>query len=287
VTRGPRPHALPILKWAGGKRRLVAALAELLPGDFASRRYVEPFAGGAAMFFALRPPRALLADINPDLMALYRAVRDDVENVASHLAELERAHSPSHFYDTRTRYNARAHACEAERAAWLIYLNKTCFNGLYRVNRRGEFNVPLGRHARPKIAEPEALRAASHRLHFAELTTGDFESTLAAVGPEDCVYLDPPYVPTSQSANFCGYAVDGFTEADQARLCETFSALARRGTRVVLSNSDTPLVRELYRGYRLVPVLAHRSVSSKKESRGPARELVVLSYLHAPRDRDH
>jgi DNA adenine methylase len=278
VTLTAAPEVRPILKWAGGKRRLVPALAELLPSDFHTRRYVEPFAGGAAMFFALAPCRALLADINADLVALYRAVRDDPASVAAHLIELERAHSAAHFYDTRARYNARSYRSEAELAAWFVYLNKTCFNGLYRVNRQGHFNVPHGRYAAPTIADAVALRAASERLQSTHLAAGDFATTLRDAGAGDFAYLDPPYVPTSPSANFCGYAAAGFAQSEQERLCETFRALDRRGARVLLSNSDTPLVRRLYRGYRLHPVLAHRCVSSRSGSRGLARELVVLNY---------
>lgn len=268
----------PILKWAGGKRSLLPAFQPLLPAGFENMRLVEAFAGGAAVFFGTAAPRALLSDINPALMETYAAVRDDLQGVIAHLADLAARHCTAHYYDVRTRFNQRRFGCSAELAAAFVYLNKTCFNGLYRVNRAGAFNVPAGKQKNPAILDVEGLSAASVRLRSAQLVAASFEQVLAQVAVDDFVYLDPPYVPRSRSSNFAAYAAGGFTDADHERLRDAFVALARRGVRVMLSNSDTPRVRALYRGWDLQQVEAHRSLGCKVATRGAVHEVVVRSY---------
>jgi DNA adenine methylase len=282
-VRSARPagavsRATPFLKWVGGKGKLRHALTALLPSGVALMRHVEPFLGGGALFFARAPERALLCDINQDLIATYEVVRDDVSELLSQLARLSRDHGQERYYAVRERYNARKPRSPAERAAQFIYLNKTCFNGLFRVNRKGEFNVPMGRYAKPNIADTEVLLAASERLKHVELRCASFECLLSEARPGDFVYMDPPYEPLSRTANFTSYAQDGFSQEDQARLRDVFRELDRRGAKLMLSNSDVPLIRDLYRGYNVEVVLAPRAVNCDAKNRGPVSEVVIRNY---------
>jgi DNA adenine methylase len=273
-----RETATPFLKWVGGKGKLRHALGGLLPPGVELMRHVEPFVGGGALFFARAPERALLCDINADLIGTYEAVRDEPQAVLGQLRRLSRTHDEQGYYKERERYNARAHKSRAERAAQFIYLNKTCFNGLYRVNRRGEFNVPMGRYTNPNIADSETLLAASRALAQAELRCTPFESLLSLVRPGDFVYLDPPYEPLSRTANFTSYAQDGFSQEKQSDLRNVFRELDRRGAKLMLSNSDVPFIRDLYRGFEIEQVFAPRAVSCDAKSRGPVSEVVVRNY---------
>lgn len=272
--------AQPFLKWVGGKRRLVPRLSKLLPANAAFLRHIEPFAGGGAFFFARSttsiPGR--LTDTNPNLMLTYKVVRDDVGNLLSHLADLARGHSTARYYEVRARYNAGHYACAAELAAIFIYLNKTCFNGLYRVNRSGQFNVAAGRYKTPNILDEAGLIAASAHLRTTDLARAPFEATLTEAGEGDFVYLDPPYEPLSSTANFCSYAATGFSAADQKRLRDASKAAADRGAKVMVSNSDTPLIRSLYRDWTIERISAPRSVSCKVATREPVTELIIRSY---------
>jgi DNA adenine methylase len=275
VTLAP---ARPFLKWAGGKGKLLSQLRAFLPRGVERMRHVEPFAGGAALYFESVSATAWLSDINEKLMHTYRAVRDDLEQLLVHLAELARDHSAARYYEVREQYNWGGFGRGAELGAAFIYLNRTCFNGLYRVNRDGRFNVPIGRYAHPTILDEAALRAASENLRRAELGHGDFATVLTNVGRGDFVFLDPPYQPVSKTAGFRSYARDGFSLEDQERLRDAFAAAARRGARLLLTNSDTREVRRLYRGWSTSAVLAQRSINSDPSGRGIVRELVVRSY---------
>ena len=279
------PHAsaavlqpAPIVKWAGGKSKLMSQLVPLLPPGVELRRHVEPFAGGAAVFFALRPERALLCDVNPSLIATYEAVRDDVDSVIEQLERLSRDHDERAYYRVRERYNRARKLASSERAAIFIYLNKTCFNGLHRVNLKGEFNVPAGRYVNPRILNEHALRAASAQLAHCELQCTGFESLLSLARPGDFIYLDPPYEPVSETASFTAYAQNGFDRHDQMRLRDVFAALDRRGCRLMLSNSDVPFIRDLYRDYRIDFVAAARAINRDASKRGPVQEVVVRNY---------
>jgi DNA adenine methylase len=181
----------------------------------------------------------------------------------------------------RDRWNAAAASSPAERAAAFIYLNKTCYNGLWRVNRRGRFNVPLGRYANPGIVDADGLHAAARALAGAELAVAPFEDVLAHAAPGDLVYFDPPYVPLSATAHFTAYTAGGFSAADQARLAEVFRALDERGCAVLLSNHDTPMVRRLFHGYRVDRVLCARNINSRAEARGAVAEVIVSNGLRA------
>ena len=278
ATPAVRGASSPFLKWVGGKGKLRHALAAALPSGVELMRHVEPFVGGGALFFSRAPERALLCDINADLIDTYQAVRNEVGLVLVHLTKLAQKHGPEHYYKVRERYNRRRERSQAERAAHFIYLNKTCFNGLYRVNRRGEFNVPMGRYAKPNIADAKTLYEASAGLAQADLRCAPFEALVAEARPGDFIYFDPPYEPVSRTANFTSYAQSGFSADDQARLRDVFRALDRRGAKLMLSNSDVPLIRDLYRGFRMDVVMAPRAVSCDASARGAVPELVIRNY---------
>jgi DNA adenine methylase len=265
------------VKWAGGKGRLLAQLEPLLPPAVEQRRHVEPFLGGGAMFFSRRPERALLSDVNPALIRTYRAVQRDVSGVIAALRRLAARHDKDHFYETRDRYN-RLTLGPAEHAATFIYLNKTCFNGLHRVNRRGEFNVPYGRYEKPRILDEAVLRAASRAFAAAELEIAGFEALIERARPGDFIYFDPPYAPVSSTANFTSYAQNGFAHEDQARLADVYRALDRRGCRLMLSNSDVPAIHELYAAFRIDLVAAPRAISCNAAKRKAVTEVVVRNY---------
>jgi DNA adenine methylase len=268
----------PILKWVGGKSRILAQLLPLLPPGAELMRHVEPFMGGGAMFFARRPARALLADKNASLCATYAAVRDEVDTVIANLLELSEGHGPERYYVVRHRYNHAARLSNTERAAMFIYLNKTCFNGLHRVNRRGEFNVPAGRYENPRILDEALLRSVSRELARAELHCAGFEDLLSQAKPGDFIYFDPPYEPVSSTANFTAYGRDGFNRDDQTRLRDVFTELNRRRCKLMLSNSDVPFIRDLYRKFRIDTVAAPRAINCDATRRGLVSEVVVRNY---------
>lgn len=268
--------ARPFVKWVGGKGRLMSQLRPLLPRGVERMRHVEPFVGGGAMFFARQPRRAVLSDINPDLVNAYRCLRDDVAGVIAALTELARVgHDPDTYYTVRARYNAGEGYGRPLRAALFIYLNKTCFNGLYRVNQRGRFNVPVGRYKNPAIVDVATLHAASAALAGVDVRCAPFEEVLAGAEPGDFVYLDPPYEPVSSTASFTRYAQRGFTRQDQVHLRDVFGELHRRGAAVMLTNSDVPLVRELYAGFDVTPIRAARAINANPSRRGLVTELVI------------
>lgn len=259
----------PFLKWAGGKSQLLGRLRAHVPPSYG--RYFEPFLGGGALFFALRPARGVLSDVNREIIDCYTAVRDDVSGLVAALR--------NHRYDSKHYYAVRdadpAALPLVERAARTIFLNKTGFNGLYRVNRSGKFNVPFGRYAKPAICDEENLRACSAALANVELLAADFERAGARAAAGDFVYFDPPYVPLSRTAAFTAYAPGGFDLDAQARLASFFGTLAERGVAVLLSNSDVPAIRKLYARYAMQSIEATRVINCKATRRGPVRELLV------------
>lgn len=265
----------PFLKWAGGKRRLLRQYEPFLPQRIDT--YYEPFLGGGAVFFHLaeRANRAVLGDINPELVNVYCCVRDQVETLIRHLWDHQRRHTPDYYYEVRQRQQLRS---PVERAARLIYLNKTCYNGLYRENSQGHFNVPVGKYKNPAICDPALLRAASAALQIADIEAFSFETLLErSLTPRDFVYFDPPYHPISPTSSFTGYSRYGFTGADQERLAMVFRTLATQGQRVMLSNSDCDLIRQLYQGFTMHPILAARAINSRAGRRGKIGELLITS----------
>lgn len=269
----------PFLKWVGGKRKLLPTLLPLLPVGVERMRHVEPFLGGGAMFFSRAPRGAALSDVNSDLIETYRAVRDLPDVVLGRLRVLARDHDEATYYAVRGAFNARSEESGPWRAAQFIYLNKTCFNGLFRVNRKGEFNVPAGKYTNPAIADADALLVASACLRGVSLRCAPFEVALRDVGEGDFVYLDPPYAPVSDTSNFTSYTQGGFAGVDQVRLAAMFRFLDRRGAKVMLSNSDVPLTRKLYSGYTVDVIQAARSINSDASKRGAVNELVVRNYV--------
>jgi DNA adenine methylase len=277
VVSAPAPR--PILKWVGGKTQLLDQLKPLLPKTW--NRYFEPFVGGAAVFFDLRTRRpnmaAFLSDVNAELVNCYLSVRDDVDGVIAALRK--HVHSRDHYYDVRAWKPAEL--APAQRAARTIFLNKTGYNGLYRVNRSGQFNVPFGRMNNPMFCDVENLRACSKALAGVSIAHGDYSEVLRRAKKGDFVYFDPPYVPLSTTSDFTAYIPGGFGEGEQRKLAKVFAKLAARGVEVMLSNSDTPLVRELYADFDIRVVYAARSVNSNATRRGKLAEVVVRNRKKA------
>ena len=270
------PSTTPIIKWVGGKTRLLGELIARLPPHH--ERYFEPFAGGAAMFFRLAPERAVLADLNADLIGMYRAVAADPAGMVRRLAIHRDAHDEEHYYQVRERWNDRAVSWTSlDRAAAFIYLNRTCFNGLWRVNRGGGFNVPIGRYTNPLICDPDGLAAAAAVLVRAEVRCADYRTAVADAGRGDLVYFDPPYDPVTPTASFVSYTGGGFGPEQQAELADLVHTLADRGCHVLVSNSDTPRVRTLYRGLRIDRVSCPRAINSNAARRGDVDEVIVLA----------
>jgi DNA adenine methylase len=271
----PEPVAAPVIKWVGGKTKLLPQLTARMPERFG--RYYEPFAGGAALFFRMAPRRAVLSDSNADLIALYKAITEDVNAVIRRLQHHRDAHDEKHYYAMRAKWNEHHDKwSNAERAAAFIYLNKTCFNGLWRVNRAGDFNVPIGRYADPPICVPEALRAAQVVLARAELRCGDYRDAVADASRGDFVYFDPPYDPVTPTSNFTSYSAVGFGQDDQRALAETARQLVARGVKVMLSNSDTPFIRSIYTGFRIDQVKCPRAINSNAAKRGDVDEVIIM-----------
>ncbi|MDE2935030.1 MAG: DNA adenine methylase [Chloroflexota bacterium] len=287
--------AKPFLKWAGGKARLAPLIADRIGREpHRINRYHEPFLGGGAVFFALHEAGlirdASLADSNTDLIATYQAVRDDVEGVINALGAYARSYlalEPSqrglYYYDVRNRRRLRR---TDRKAARLLFLNKTCYNGLYRVNSKGHFNVPHGRHQNLRILDRENLRSAARALADADTGATDFEEACARAQPGDFVYLDPPYQPLNETSHFTSYTRDDFGFPDQERLRVAFDSLTSRGVPALLSNSDHPAIRDLYEGYAMEEVLMGRNINSKATERSPINELLVSNLERLSRVDD-
>lgn len=278
-TMGGAREAAPFVKWVGGKRKLAAQLLELRPARV--RRYVEPFVGGGALFFALRNAGfnepALLRDVNEELINTYQVVRDSPTDLVRALRQ--HVNTEEAFYAVRAQSPEDLDAIE--RAARFIYLNKTCFNGLHRVNKAGRFNSPFGRYDNPTICDEAGIFAASRALYNTSLAVRSFAALADEIGDGDFVYCDPPYVPASPTANFTAYSADGFGLAQQQQLAAVAREWAVRGATVVLSNADVPLVRELYAGMEITPVQMARNINSKATARGKVGE--VIATLNAPK----
>lgn len=262
--------AKPFLKWAGGKRQLLDHLRARVPEGHGT--YHEPFVGGGALFFDTAPERAILADWNPRLVRTYRSVRDNPEAVIARLATYP---NEKEFF-LRMREQDIDAGSDEDLAAWMIYLNKTGFNGLYRVNRRGGFNVPFGRYKNPKICDADNLRAASERLQGVEILHSDFRGVEERCKPGDFVYFDPPYVPASNTASFTAYTKNGFNLDDQAELRDLAMRLKEKGVSVLLSNSSVPEVHALYaEGFERIEIFANRAINSNAAKRGKVAEALI------------
>lgn len=265
----------PLLRWAGGKRLLLPRLIEHLPSDVAERTYHEPFVGAGSLFFYLRPSRAFLADANAHLIDSYKYVRDYPEQVHRYLREHARLDCDKHYYQVREQYNKRAFS--AAQAARFIYMNRTCFNGIFRVNKRGDFNVPYGWKASPVFPDLSQLRGASILLKRAKLKATTYDKTLDRVKKGDFVYLDPPYPPLNGTAYFTHYTADRFNQADQEQLARVVHELDRLGCFVMMTNADIPIITELYRGWVICSLQVVRYITCKS-NKHKVRELIITNY---------
>jgi len=266
---------MPFLKWAGGKGQLLDQMARFLPTSF--NTYFEPFLGGGALFFQLLPERAVLSDLNAELIQVYKSVREDPNGLMAALDKY-RLQPVTEDYFYRVRKQDPRELPHLDRAARAVFLNKTCFNGLYRVNSKGEFNVPFGHYRNPAFYIAENIQAASAALKGAELWAIDFREACKRPRRGDFVYLDPPYQPLTATAAFTDYTREGFGEKDQRDLAEVFRELDKRGCMVMLSNSATPMLRDLYRDFKSVTLKARRAINCKGNGRGAIDELLVMNY---------
>jgi DNA adenine methylase len=269
----------PFLKWAGGKGQLLEELMARVEAAKPFGRYHEPFLGGGALFFEMvrrgeLSRKALLSDNNPNLMDAYNGLKEDVEGVISLLKKHRVRHSEEYYYKVRGQVPKKT----TERAARIIYLNKTCYNGLYRENQSGQFNVPFGRYKKPAICDEANLRAVAVALKDAVVETRHFVTVLDVAGKGDLVYFDPPYHPLSRTSSFTGYEKTGFGEDSQRLLADVFRKLDGLGVKVLLSNSMTPLIQKLYAGFDLDTVYAARFVNSRADRRGRIREALVRNF---------
>lgn len=271
--------AKPFLKWVGGKRQLLPRLLAHVPERFGT--YHEPFVGGGALFFALRPRRAVLSDTNERLVRTYRGIQKDVEGVIDLLRSYP--HDKAFFLEKRRELIDAG--SDVEVAAWMIYLNRTGYNGLYRVNRDNQFNVPFGDYTSPSLCDAENLRACARALADARIEHAPFSAVTARAKRGDFVYFDPPYVPLSASSSFTAYTADGFGPAQQAELRDAARDLMGRGVHVVLSNSSAPQVFALYApNFAIAEVQATRRLNCKAEGRGKVKEVIICNP-DAPRGR--
>ncbi len=283
IAREPeRSVARPFLKWVGGKTQLLAQVGEFYPETYGI--YFEPFLGGGAMYFDLRPKTAVLNDVNPALIACYANIQKSPGAVIKILQGLQQEYVQSSeqaraeiFYRIRSEYNTLADTVP-QKTAYLIFLNKTCYNGMYRENSKGQFNVPFGRYRNPKILDEENLRNVSSVLATATLSSSSFEQAVREAKKNDFVYFDPPYHPLSHTSSFTSYHSQNFSQADQVKLRDIFVDLHERGCFVMLSNSYSDFVRRLYRGFYQHTMLANRAINCKATGRGKIKELLVTNY---------
>jgi len=251
--------AKPILKWVGGKTQMINELIKKTPKNY--NRYIEPFFGGGALFFYLKPIDAIISDSNPELVNLYISIRDNVDRVISLLKDYEKRNTPSEFYEIRQLHWQSLDKNDA--AARTIYLNKTCFNGLYRVNKKGQFNVPYGKYKNPNICDEVNLRNVSFELRNTKILEGDYKEVLRRNACEgDFIFLDPPYLPISTFSDFKRYTKEQFYEEDHQELAAMVHALVNKGCHVIHTNSNHPLVHELYKGYQIQIVNTKRNINS-------------------------
>jgi len=266
----------PFLRWVGGKQQLVKKLLSHLPSDHYKRRYIEPFLGAGSLFFSLLPRHARLSDANPHLIQTYEALRQCPLCVRKELLRHIDAHSPEHYYDVRDRYN-QCTCTSASQAARFIYLNKTCFNGIFRVNTKGRFNVPVGSKKNIEVPSLDFLKTVASTLSKAQLEACDYSTALSKAKSGDFVYLDPPYPALNGTSYFSHYTKDRFDSSDQKALASKVCELHSRGAKFMMSNADVPYIRELYSDYRIYSIPVQRYVSCKG-TRVSVGELIIKNY---------
>ena len=270
----------PFTKWTGGKRQLLPVIRELMPKTY--NRYFEPFVGGGALFFDLAPKDAVINDFNAELINCYQQIKDNPQELIEILKVHQEYNSKEYYLDLRSadRDERIDMMSEVQRAARILYMLRVDFNGLYRVNSKNQFNVPYGRYKNPKIVDENLVSAISTYLNNnqIEIKKGDFEKAVLDVQPGDFVYFDPPYIPLSETSAFTSYTHEGFSYDDQVRLRDTFKTLSDAGAYVMLSNSSSFLVEELYRDFNIHHVEAIRTNGAKSSSRGKISEIIVTNY---------
>ncbi|HEM2793035.1 TPA: DNA adenine methylase [Streptococcus suis] len=275
-----QPTLQPFTKWTGGKRQLLPIIKSLMPDNYNS--YFEPFIGGGAVFFELIPKKAIINDFNSELINCYRQIKDNPQKLIQLLTKHQENNSKEYYLELRAvdRDNRINKMTDVERAARIMYMLRVDFNGLYRVNSKNQFNVPYGRYKNPKIVDSELILSISQYLNKnnIEILTGDFEKAVEDVGAGDFVYFDPPYIPLSETSAFTSYTHEGFSYEEQVRLRDVFRKLDKKGAYVMLSNSSSPLVEELYKGFNIHKVEAIRTNGAKASSRGKISEFIVTNY---------
>ncbi|MDR0769186.1 MAG: DNA adenine methylase [Dysgonamonadaceae bacterium] len=270
----------PFVKWVGGKRQLMDAIMEAMPKNISNYTYVEPFLGGGAVLFHIQPKNAIVNDFNSELINVYNVVKENLDEL---IADLKKHRNESeYFYHIRSldRSEDFAKTGKIQRASRLIYLNKTCYNGLYRVNNAGEFNSPFGRYKNPNIINEPVLRAVSSYLNSnnIQILSGDYDDVLKNLDKNSFVYLDPPYHPISESSNFTGYIQGGWNIFDQVRLRKACDELTKKGVKFLLSNSASGFIKDQYRNYNISIVKATRSINVDAGKRGEVEELLIRNY---------
>ncbi len=283
----------PFVKWAGGKRQLLPKILDIVPDDF--ERYFEPFVGAGALFFALQSSQAILFDINNELINTYQVIKADVEGLIPILKQHEKKDSERYYYTVRGLATRKTKMLgipieelwntdllsPVEKAARFIYLNRTCYNGLYRVNSKNEFNVPYGDYKKPAVCSEDNLRDVNKVLNEtnAEIKCADFfRINEHGISEGDLIYFDPPYFPISDTSSFTGYTEGGFDYQSQKRLCELFKYASSKNAYCILSNSDTPLIQELYDGFNIRQVNVNRAINSNAKKRTGVSELLITNF---------
>lgn len=269
----------PVVKWVGGKRQLITEIEKYFPDKYST--YYEPFLGGGAVLFHFQPPKAVVNDVNNELINLYIVIKENVEEL---IYELEKhKNEKEYFYKIRALDRNKEFyesLTNVQKAARILYLNKTCFNGLFRVNNSGEFNTPFGKYKNPNIVDKITLTAVSNYFNQNNIKfmCGDFEEGVKGIRKGAFVYLDPPYDPVSDSSNFTGYSKEGFGRDDQKRLKKLCDKLNKREVKFLLSNSATDFIKDLYKDYEIEIIKAKRAINSKGDKRGEVDEVLIRNY---------
>lgn len=270
----------PFLKWVGGKRQLMPSIVNNLPENIKDYKYIEPFIGGGAVFFNLQPKNAVINDYNEELINVYQVIKDNLDDLIIDLKKHK--NEAEYFYSIRSldRNGEFKKLSAVKRASRLIFLNKTCFNGLYRVNNAGEFNSPFGRYKNPNIVNEPTLKAVNKFLNNnnVEINSGDYSEILKQTDKKCFVYLDPPYHPISESSNFTGYVQGGWNMYDQIDLKTACDELHKKGVKFLLSNSSADFIKDLYKDYKITIVKANRAINSNGADRGEVDEVLIRNY---------
>ena len=271
---------VPFLKWVGGKRQLIPEIKKMLPKGISNRPYYEPFIGGGALLFDLQPKQAVINDYNEELINVYCVIRDNPNELIEDLKKHK--NTAEYFYEIRSldRQPLFNNLTKVERASRIIYLNKTCYNGLYRVNNAGEFNSPFGKYKNPNIINEPVIKAVSKYLNLnkIQISNSDYEVILRDIPANSFVYLDPPYHPVSETSNFTGYIQGGWNESEQLRLRDVCNKLNANGVKFLLSNSASDFIKEIYSAYNIKTVQANRAVNSISSKRGQVDEFLICNY---------